>query len=101
MRRGYRKRYRQNNGVGLISILHTLSTLSWRGALILGVTGFILFYGGALLLEAAISQQTNGILQPVVDMINGRRLNWLKKVAMILLMLGVLFATYKYLFKKA
>lgn len=58
-----------------------------------------LVYGGALLLEVTIPQQVDSIFQPMVDLINERRFNWLKKVATVLLLMGSFIASYKYLLK--
>lgn len=99
-----RRYYRRRRGSLVSDTASTMLRISWLGALMLGVAGFIIF---SLLvpwfLQSLLASQQHAVSPgtlnpaPLLDQVFGRRLHWVEKFGEVLLWLGVVVAALKLL----
>ncbi|MFM4741951.1 hypothetical protein ACEUDZ_20695 [Aeromonas veronii] len=97
-----RRYYRRKRSSLVSDTASTMLRISWLGALILGVAGFIIF---SLLvpwfLQSLLASQQHTVSpgtfdpNPLLDQVFGRRLHWAERLGEILLWLGVVVAALK------
>lgn len=92
------RRSRSAAGQAIRDTTFIASRLSWKGALILGVVLFSLFFWGfPALVEHQLAGIKNQSLRPVIEALFARRLHWFQWLGVALGLACAFFAIWNYL----
>jgi nicotinamide riboside transporter PnuC len=93
----YRRHKRSTSSKALGDTSHIANRLSWRGALILGVVLFIVFYWLIpAWLDHLLTTMEGSRIRPAIEVLFARRIHWVEWLGVAMGLVCVFYAIYHY-----